>query len=93
MKLTPGTVYYVRLRMHDLRNVPQDPSKPWPVLKTVKIRRVFLGTERRLGEIPCANFSTRLTRHRPQGGLGSYLSVPHYDLLEAVEEDKYSTIQ
>lgn len=85
MKLTPGTTYYVRIRMHDLRHVPKDDTKPWPTLKTRKVRRVFLGLERRLGEIPCANFSTKLTRHRPHRNSGEYLSVPHYGLIEAVE--------
>lgn len=82
-KLTPGAVYRVLIRQHDLRdNRTAAKTGRWPTLKTYRVRRVFRGIERRLGEIPCAVFSARL---RKGSTPASEISVPHYDLIEATE--------
>jgi hypothetical protein len=56
-------------------------NRTWDNKGTVTARRLFLGREKRFGEIPCYVFSSRLTRR----GYSSVISIPEYDLKECGE--------
>lgn len=74
--LIPGQNYRVRVRVTtmdlDARNIRH-------AVSTTQLRR-FIRTEQRFGAIPCAVFSSRITR---RSGHGGELSVPNYDLVSA----------
>ena len=55
--------------------------RTWDNKKQVVAKRKFLFRERRFGEIPCYCFTSRLTKR----GCSSLVSIPQYDLLNAVE--------
>ncbi len=71
--LVPGKEYLVVCRLFDPVSGKHRTSR--------KVKRVFKYTENRFGEIPCAVFSSRVTRCNPnQRG---ELSIPHFDLIVA----------
>lgn len=84
----PGKSYFVAHREHNAKGIAR---------VSPKVLRIFKGMETRLGEIPCAIFTTRVDRSTT----GSYdqekrtltlsgkrlprseLSIPHYDIMTA----------
>ena len=56
-------------------------SRTWDNVNTVTAKRSFLFTEHRFGSIPCYCFTSRITKNGPK----TILSIPEYDLIEAVE--------
>ena len=84
----PGKSYFVAHREQNAKGIAR---------VTPKVLRIFKGMEARLGEIPCAVFTSRVDRNTS----GSYdpekrtltlsgkrlprseLSIPHYDIMSA----------
>jgi hypothetical protein len=56
--------------------------RTWDNSRLITARRKYLGEEKRFREIPCHVFSSRLTKR----GYQSIISIPHYDLKDALEE-------
>lgn len=83
--LRKNTLYFVRIRHSQM-----EPRTGKMTHRTGRrVRRYFLGIEeaRPPFGLACANFTTRVQRGRNQW---EYLSVPHYDLIEATPIHKTS---